>query len=70
MVKPPGTLEAVSEIFKANGVRGLYTGGRLHFGEFNSPRGFVFCPLIIPYQFEIHLAPPFISSNTMPCAIY
>jgi len=31
MVKPPGTLEAVSEIFKANGVRGLYTGGRLHF---------------------------------------
>jgi len=30
MVKPPGTLEVVREIFKTNGVRGLYTGGRLH----------------------------------------
>lgn len=33
MVKPPGTLEAVREIFNANGLRGLYTGGRLHFGD-------------------------------------
>jgi len=31
LVKPPGTLEVVREIFKANGIRGLYTGGRLHF---------------------------------------
>lgn len=29
--KPPGTLGAVREIFKANGMAGLYTGFRLHF---------------------------------------
>jgi len=32
MVKPPGTLEAVKEIYRNNGVGGLYTGFRLHFG--------------------------------------
>ncbi|KAJ7709795.1 mitochondrial carrier domain-containing protein [Mycena rosella] len=31
IVKPPGTVAAVKEIFKANGIRGLYTGFRLHF---------------------------------------
>jgi hypothetical protein len=36
MIKPPGTLEVVREIFKTNGVRGLYTGGRLHLGECRS----------------------------------
>jgi len=30
LVKPPSTLEAVKEIFRANGVAGLYTGFRLH----------------------------------------
>ncbi|KAJ8078874.1 hypothetical protein PM082_013158 [Marasmius tenuissimus] len=29
--KAPGTLEAVKEIFKSNGLPGLYTGFRLHF---------------------------------------
>ncbi|KAJ6597002.1 mitochondrial carrier [Mycena vulgaris] len=31
LVKPPGTVAAVKEIFKSNGIRGLYTGFRLHF---------------------------------------
>jgi len=31
LVKPPGTLQAVAEIFRANGFAGLYTGFRLHF---------------------------------------
>ncbi|KAJ6496973.1 mitochondrial carrier [Mycena vitilis] len=31
LVKPPGTVGAVKEIFKANGITGLYTGFRLHF---------------------------------------
>jgi solute carrier family 25 (mitochondrial carnitine/acylcarnitine transporter), member 20/29 len=30
LVKPPGTYEAVKEIFRANGMAGLYTGFRLH----------------------------------------
>jgi hypothetical protein len=38
MVKPPGTLEVVREIYRANGMRGLYTGGRLHLGECHSLR--------------------------------
>ncbi|KAJ6623541.1 mitochondrial carrier domain-containing protein [Mycena sp. CBHHK59/15] len=31
LVKPPSTLDAVKEIFKSNGLTGLYTGFRLHF---------------------------------------
>ncbi|KIK08253.1 hypothetical protein K443DRAFT_589413 [Laccaria amethystina LaAM-08-1] len=31
LVKPPGTLEAVKEIYRVNGTGGLYTGFRLHF---------------------------------------
>jgi len=31
MVKPPGTLQAVKEIYRGNGFAGLYTGFRLHF---------------------------------------
>ncbi|KAJ7509984.1 mitochondrial carrier domain-containing protein [Mycena galericulata] len=31
LVKPPGTVVAVKEIFKSNGIWGLYTGFRLHF---------------------------------------
>ncbi|KAF5380982.1 hypothetical protein D9615_004030 [Tricholomella constricta] len=31
LVKPPGTAEAVKEIFRTNGIAGLYTGFRLHF---------------------------------------
>jgi len=31
IVKPPGTLEAVRDIFRTNGVLGLYVGIRLHF---------------------------------------
>ncbi|KAF8163388.1 mitochondrial carrier domain-containing protein [Crassisporium funariophilum] len=31
MVKPPGTMEAVKEIYRGNGFAGLYTGFRLHF---------------------------------------
>jgi len=31
LVRPPGTVEAVREIFRANGLCGLYTGFRLHF---------------------------------------
>ncbi|KAF8077862.1 hypothetical protein FPV67DRAFT_1443423 [Lyophyllum atratum] len=31
LVKPPGTIQAVKEIFKTNGLAGLYTGFRLHF---------------------------------------
>lgn len=31
LVKPPGTLEAVKEIYGGNGFAGLYTGFRLHF---------------------------------------
>ncbi|KAJ7046906.1 mitochondrial carrier domain-containing protein [Mycena alexandri] len=31
LVKPPGTVAAVKEIFKTNGITGLYTGFRLHF---------------------------------------
>ncbi|KAJ7632728.1 mitochondrial carrier domain-containing protein [Roridomyces roridus] len=31
LVKPPSTLGAVKDIFKTNGIRGLYTGFRLHF---------------------------------------
>jgi hypothetical protein len=33
LVKPPNTLAAVGEIFKANGVSGLFTGFPLHFCE-------------------------------------
>lgn len=33
MVKPPGTVEAVKDIYRNNGFKGLYTGFRLHFGE-------------------------------------
>jgi hypothetical protein len=36
LIKPPRTLEVVRELFKTNGVRGLYTGGRLHFGKYRS----------------------------------
>ena len=32
LAKPPGTLEAVGEIFRTNGLSGLYIGFRLHFG--------------------------------------
>ncbi|KAH7889406.1 hypothetical protein F5I97DRAFT_1801300 [Phlebopus sp. FC_14] len=31
LVKPPNTLEAVRDIFRTNGLRGLYIGFRLHF---------------------------------------
>ncbi|ESK94518.1 hypothetical protein Moror_7985 [Moniliophthora roreri MCA 2997] len=31
LTKAPGTLDAVREIFKTNGIAGLYTGFRLHF---------------------------------------
>ncbi|PPQ93286.1 hypothetical protein CVT25_015284 [Psilocybe cyanescens] len=31
MAKPPGTIEAVKEIYRNNGFAGLYTGFRLHF---------------------------------------
>ncbi|KAI0797583.1 mitochondrial carrier [Abortiporus biennis] len=31
IVRPPSTLQAVSEIFRTNGISGLYTGFRLHF---------------------------------------
>jgi len=31
LAKPPGTLEAVREIYRNNGLTGLYTGFRLHF---------------------------------------
>ncbi|KAF8447531.1 hypothetical protein L210DRAFT_3472417 [Boletus edulis BED1] len=31
MAKPPGTLEAVRDIFRTNGLSGLYVGFRLHF---------------------------------------
>jgi len=31
LVRPPGTVEAVREIFRTNGLCGLYTGFRLHF---------------------------------------
>lgn len=39
LVKPPGTIEVVREIFKSKGIPGLYTGGRLHFSvfDFNIP---------------------------------
>lgn len=33
LTRPPGTLQAVREIYKNNGIGGLYTGFRLHFGE-------------------------------------
>ena len=32
MVKPPGTVEAVKDIYRVNGLKGLYTGFPLHFG--------------------------------------
>lgn len=35
MAKPPGTIEAVKEIYRNNGFAGLYTGFRLHFGTLN-----------------------------------
>ncbi|KAF9454575.1 hypothetical protein P691DRAFT_655672 [Macrolepiota fuliginosa MF-IS2] len=31
LIRPPGTAEAVREIFRTNGLGGLYTGFRLHF---------------------------------------
>jgi len=31
LVRPPSTMEAVREIFRSNGITGLYTGFRLHF---------------------------------------
>ncbi|KAK2466843.1 hypothetical protein APHAL10511_001101 [Amanita phalloides] len=31
LVKPPGTAEAVKDIFRTSGISGLYTGFRLHF---------------------------------------
>jgi hypothetical protein len=34
LVRPPGTVAAVKEIFRANGFSGLYTGFRLHFSTF------------------------------------
>jgi solute carrier family 25 carnitine/acylcarnitine transporter 20/29 len=33
LLKPPGTIEAVKDILRTNGITGLYTGFRLHFGE-------------------------------------
>lgn len=33
LAKAPGTLDAVKEIFKTNGLTGLYTGFRLHFAR-------------------------------------
>ena len=33
-MKPPGTLQAVKEIYRANGFAGLYTGFPLHFSWF------------------------------------
>ncbi|KAJ7063389.1 mitochondrial carrier [Mycena amicta] len=33
ILKPPGTAAAVKEIFKANGITGLYSGFRLHFAR-------------------------------------
>nr|GAT53256.1 predicted protein [Mycena chlorophos] len=33
IVKPPGTAAAVKEIFKTSGIRGLYSGFRLHFAR-------------------------------------
>lgn len=30
--KPPNTVEAIRDIFRTNGLLGLYTGFRLHFG--------------------------------------
>ena len=35
-MKPPGTLEAVKEIYRDNGFAGLYTGFHLHFSWFSS----------------------------------
>ncbi|KAH8106855.1 hypothetical protein BXZ70DRAFT_1074595 [Cristinia sonorae] len=31
LIKPPGTAEAIRDIFRSNGLLGLYTGFRLHF---------------------------------------
>ena len=33
ITKPPGNIEAVRDIIRTNGVAGLYTGFRLHFGS-------------------------------------
>lgn len=38
LVKPPGTMEVVKDIYKSKGIPGLYTGGRLHFSAL------VYCP--------------------------
>jgi hypothetical protein len=33
--KPPGTMDAVREIYRSNGLKGLYTGFPLHFSEYH-----------------------------------
>ena len=47
IVKAPSTVDAVKDIFRTNGLLGLYTGFRLHFGE-------VFCVshITIPTHFH------------------
>jgi len=60
MVKPPGTLEAVKEIYRNNGVGGLYTGFRLHFGILISTKTLEYELLMPLVQCVIRLARRFI----------
>jgi solute carrier family 25 (mitochondrial carnitine/acylcarnitine transporter), member 20/29 len=46
-VKPPGTFEAVRDIFRENGVAGLYTGFRLHLRE-SAPMCLFLCDFTTP----------------------
>ena len=36
LTKPPNTIEAIRDIFRTNGLFGLYTGFRLHFGTWSA----------------------------------
>lgn len=38
LAKAPSTMEAVRDIFRSNGLLGLYTGFRLHFGTYTAAR--------------------------------
>ncbi|KAF8636598.1 hypothetical protein AX17_003408 [Amanita inopinata Kibby_2008] len=56
LIKPPGTVEAVRDIFRTNGIAGLYTAFRLHFSE----AFFLQLTLTTIYSSSDHPRPPFV----------
>lgn len=65
LVKPPGTFDAVKEIFRANGVAGLYTGFRLHFRECSDLVSRVPGTIVIPVRDTLGTALYFLEYDGM-----